>query len=315
MASVDSRHRDMTDQTSSAKRPSQLVKRHDHALLLVTFGSTYPGPHRTFARIRAFFAEAFPDRDIYMAFTSGMCMRRWYDKSGEQYYPADVWLEALGAAGYSRVSIQSLHIIPGLEYSFIRQRYLPIFSERYPHIPVAVGEPLLYSPEDITRVGDVIYEAFAQELSRGEALVLMGHGNSTDKFPEANGKYAELNEYLQSRDKKIVIGTVDYEAMLYEQVLAHLRAYCPPATRLNFLPLMSVAGDHALNDMVGDRVEGEPLEEQSWMVRLLAEGFVSDRERNCHLHGLGDYTAICQIWLDHLRKAEVETWGDAVCDK
>ncbi len=301
----------MIDQTASTTRPNQLTRRHDHALLLVTFGSTYPGPHRTFARIRTFFAEAFPDRDIYMAFTSGMCMRRWFEKSGEQYYPADVWLEALGEAGYERISIQSLHIIPGLEYSFIRQRYLPVFSERYPQIPVAVGEPLLFSSEDIVRVGDVIYTAFAQELASGQALVLMGHGNSTDKFPEANGKYAELNSYLQSRDKKIVIGTVDYEAMLYEHVLDHLLRHCPPPTRLNFLPLMSVAGDHALNDMVGAWEEGEPLEEQSWMTRLLHEGFVSDREQNCHLHGLGDYEAICQIWLDHLTEAEIMAWGKA----
>lgn len=289
--------------------PQELVRRHDDAILLVTFGSTYPGPHRTFARIRAFFAEHYPDRDIYMAFTSGMCMRRWYDKTGEQYYPADQWLEAIGAAGYRRVSIQSLHIIPGLEYSFIRERYLPAFAEKYPHIPVAVGLPLLYDEADIRRVGRILYEAFADRLSAGEALVLMGHGNSTDKFPEANGKYDALNAYLQSLDPKIVIGTVDYEAMLYHDVEAHLMEHCPPPTRLNFLPLMSVAGDHALNDMVGEWEDDTPLEEQSWRCRLLDRGFVADRDTHCHLHGLGDYEAICQVWLDHLRDAETKSFA------
>lgn len=297
----------MTDQTKPIA-PQELVRAHDHALLLVTFGSTYPGPHRTFARIRAFFAEAFPERDIYMAFTSGMCMRRWFDKTGEQYYPADQWLEAIGRAGYSRVSIQSLHIIPGMEYSFITDRYLPTFTEHYPSVEVAVGEPLLYSSEDIRRVGNVIHEAFAEALGRGEALVMMGHGNSTDKYPQANGKYDELNAYLQTLDRKMVIGTVDYEAMLYEHVEQHLMRHCPPPTVLNFLPLMSVAGDHALNDMVGEWEEGAPLEEQSWRTRLLERGFASDRETNCHLHGLGDYDAICQIWLDHLLSAEASAF-------
>ena len=45
-------------------------KRHERALLLVTFGSTYEGPHKTFATLRNAFTESFPDRDIYMAFTS-----------------------------------------------------------------------------------------------------------------------------------------------------------------------------------------------------------------------------------------------------
>lgn len=283
--------------------PSALVRHHERALLLVTFGSTYPGPHRTFDRIREHFAEAFPDRDIFMAFTSGMCMRRWYEKSGEQYYPADQWLEAIGAAGYRQVSIQSLHIIPGLEYSFIHERYLPAFRAKYPEVSVAVGEPLLYDEADIRLVGQIIYDAFADRLARGEGLVMMGHGNHTDKFPVANAKYDELNAYLQSLDKKIVIGTVDYESMLYEHVSSYLHKYCPVPSTLNFLPLMSVAGDHALNDMVGEWEEGEPLEEQSWLCRLRHEGYLAN-EDNCHLHGLGDYEAICNIWIDHLRRAE-----------
>lgn len=295
----------MTDQ-NKILTPSELVRRNDEALLLVTFGSTYPGPHRTFARIRAFFAEAYPERDIYMAFTSGMCMRRWFEKSGEQYYPADKWLDAIGRAGYRHVSIQSLHIIPGMEYSFIHQRYLPAFQEQYPGISTVVGAPLLYNDEDIRRVGDVLYEAFASRLAQGEALVLMGHGNNTDKYPVANGKYDMLNDYLQSLDKKIVLGTVDYESMLYEDVEAYLLQHCPIGTVVNFLPLMSVAGDHALNDMVGDYEEGEPMEEQSWRTRLSAIGYVSEDE-NCHLHGLGDYDSICQIWVDHLREAEQAT--------
>lgn len=283
--------------------PSELTRSSNEALLLVTFGSTYPGPHRTFARIRKYFADAFPHRDIFMAFTSGMCMKRWFQKSGEQYYPADKWLDAIGAAGYKHVSIQSLHIIPGLEYSFIHDRYLPTFSAKYPDISVVVGEPLLYDNEDIRSVGDVLYTAFANRLSKGEGLVLMGHGNHTDKFPIANSKYKELNAYLQSLDPKIVIGTVDYESMLYEHVSEHLHQHCPPPATINFLPLMSVAGDHALNDMVGEWEEDEPLEEQSWRSRLLHEGFCAEEE-NSHMHGLGDYDEICQIWVNHLLRAE-----------
>lgn len=290
--------------TSKVLSPHEIVRQSDEALLLVTFGSTYPGPHRTFAHIRAFFAQAFPQRDIYMAFTSGMCMRRWFEKSGEQYYPADKWLDAIGKQGYKRVSVQSLHIIPGLEYSFIHKRYLPAFKAQYPHIPITIGEPLLSSAQDIEAVGQVIYKVFANRLNAGEALVMMGHGNHTDHFPEANDKYRQLNEYLQTLDPKIAIATVDYDAMLYEHLEEYLTRVCPPPTTINYLPLMSVAGDHALNDMVGDYEEDAPSEEQSWRTRLTAIGYISDTEQNCHMHGLGDYDEICEIWLNHLLSAE-----------
>lgn len=290
-----SKARNMTDQTLGMMKQK--------ALVLVTFGSTYPGPHETFARIRAFFGEAYPEHDIFMAFTSGICARRWHQKTGELYHSADVLLEQIGSAGYSSVLIQSLHIIPGLEYSFIHDIYLPKFRERYPQIPVQVGVPLLNTEEDIRRVGDIIYGHFAERLTAGEALVLMGHGNDTDDFPEANAKYDQLNAYLQTLDEKIVIGTVDYEGMLYEEVEEYLREHCPAPATVNFFPLMSVAGDHALNDMAGEWEEGEPLEEQSWICRAQHAGYHSERDEHCHLYGLGDLPEILNIWLEHLRAA------------
>ena len=280
-------------------------KRHDKALILVTFGSTYEGPHKTFATLRQAFAESFPDRDIYMAFTSKFCIRRWKEKTGEEYYTTDKWLEAIGEAGYRAVSIQSLHVIPGLEYSFIGDRYVPQFHRLYPHIPTTIGVPLLWSQADIERVGDCLYSLFRERLERGEALVLMGHGNNTDKHPEANGRYRRLYDYLQKRHPRILIGTVDFEDMLFEDVAERLQEVCSEGTTINLLPLMSVAGDHALNDMAGDEEEDTPLEEQSWKIRFRALGYRVDEE-HCHLHGLADFAPLRQIWLDHLMAAERE---------
>ena len=203
------------------------------------------------------------------------------------------------------MSIQSLHVIPGLEYSFIEDRYAPLFHRLYPQIPAIVGVPLLWSQSDIERVGDCIYSLFRERLDRGEALSLMGHGNNTDKHPEANGRYRRLHDYLQQRCPRILIGTVDFEDMLFEDVAERLAEVCPAGTTLNLLPLMSVAGDHALNDMAGDEEEGLPIEEQSWKVRFRALGYTI-KDENCHLHGLADYASLRQVWLDHLMAAERE---------
>lgn len=274
------------------------------ALILVTFGSTYPGPHETFARIRKLFAQAYPQHQIFMAFTSGICSKRWFKKTGELYPSTDVILNEIGEAGYKEVLIQSLHIIPGLEYSFIEQRYLPAFRLKYPNIPVKVGLPLLANDEDIKRVGNILYKHLLPRLQVGELFVLMGHGNDTDDFPEANDKYRQLNLYLQSLDKKIVIGTVDYTEMLYDHIEAYLLTHYPPPAVVNFFPLMSVAGDHAINDMAGEWEDGVELEEQSWWCRLRELGYHSDKTENCHLYGLADFPEICQIWLEHLQQAE-----------
>lgn len=49
----------------------QANKKHDTALLLVTFGSTWDAPQTTFNNMKAQFASKFPNMDIYFSFTSG----------------------------------------------------------------------------------------------------------------------------------------------------------------------------------------------------------------------------------------------------
>ena len=56
------------------------------------------------------------------------------------------------------------------------------------------------------------------------------------------------------------------------------------------MPFMSVAGDHARNDMAGD-------EDDSWKSILTAAGI------NCVpvLKGTAEYNGIVDIWVDHLK--------------
>lgn len=280
--------------------PVNLKRVHKNALLLVTFGSTHEGPHATFADIRKTFETAFPDKDVFMAFTSRICIKRWAAKTGQQYHTPNAWLEAFGPAGYEQVFIQSLHVIPGLEYSFLTKKYIPQFTAQYPDIPVTLGEPLLWDDADIQRVGDALLDIFDEPLSKGECLVLMGHGNSSDAYPEANNKYQQLNAYLQARNPRVVIGTVDYEAMLYDFVLDYLQQHVDANAVVNLSPLMSIAGDHAVNDMAADFDPEEPEEEQSWLVRLANAGYQVDKAK-CHLRGLADYPQIRNIWVEHLK--------------
>jgi sirohydrochlorin cobaltochelatase len=55
------------------------------------------------------------------------------------------------------------------------------------------------------------------------------------------------------------------------------------------MPLLLVAGDHAVNDMAGD-------EEDSWKSLLQTEGF----EVDVYMHGLGENINIQNLYLEHL---------------
>lgn len=67
----------------------------------------------------------------------------------------------------------------------------------------------------------------------------------------------------------------------------------PQVRRVELRPLMTVAGDHAKNDLAGD-------EEDSWRRRLEAEGY----ETACVLTGLGEYPAVRALFVEHARQAE-----------
>lgn len=277
--------------------PQEVKKKHHEAILLVTFGSTHKEAHETFRKIRSSFAKAFPDKDIYMAFTSTICIKRWADKTGQKYETPDMCLSKIARENYNKIYVQSLHIIPGYEYSLIVNRYVPQFKKDYPQIPILVSEPLLSDNKDIQTVGDILYNQYKHKLQRGEYLVLMGHGNDTNDYPHANSKYDQLNEYLQTLNKGIMIGTVDYTKLLFSSVLQYLEMTANKGAAINLAPLMSIAGDHAKNDMAGNYIPGKPIEEQSWAVQLKKRGY----KTHCILEGLAENEQIIQVWINHLK--------------
>ena len=72
-----------------------------------------------------------------------------------------------------------------------------------------------------------------------------------------------------------------------EDVLEAVKATA--ASKVVLLPLMIVAGDHANNDMAGD-------EEDSWKTIFTQAGY----EVECVLRGMGSYSGVRQMILDHL---------------
>lgn len=352
------------DDAESTRNPAEQqvaqAKRHDTALLLCTFGSTYNESLSVYDDIIGDFKAEFPDADIYMSFTSRTCINRVQASTGIERYELDQWLKAIGDAGYKRVAVQSLHVIPGEEYLSLMntdiKKYFMI--QWYPAIDVLRGANLLDSDEDTEAVARALYGHYAEQLAdKGSIVLLMGHGNP-DKNYNANRKYADVQEALQAlaANKNIFVGTVDYGDMLFwpneteedpagriadESVVrsqypgciySQIMRYCddnglkPQEVKAYIAPFMSIAGDHAHNDLwglealaEGAGTEGVDLSsnEYSWRERLAKAGFnvQTDFEAHpiaqagadhgiaegCGMRPLGSYPEIRRIWIEHLR--------------
>lgn len=250
------------------------------ALVCASFGTTVPTAAADIAGVEQALAAAAPGWQLLRAYTSGM-VRTALAGRGQ---PEDSVPEALAraaTAGCRRVLVQPTHFLWGVEYDKLKAQALaaaPGFDW------LRVGRPLLDDTRDLRALAGAIGALYPAEP--GRAVVLMGHGSAH----RANVVYPALQGIfeLQSRPD-IRVGTVEGWPGLAEvcAALAHSRA-----SRVLLVPLMLVAGDHAMNDMQGD-------EEDSWKNRFAREGF----QVTCVAQGLGEIPAIRRLYVAHAAEA------------
>lgn len=331
------------------RQPVQINKKNDTALLLCSFGSTYEQPQETYDKIIADYEKAFPNTDIYMSFTSRTIISRVYAQIGKAYAQPDLWFDAIADAKYDKVMVQSLHIIPGSEYVSLMDSYAyKGFMSKHPDLKVARGACLLKTDEDVEVVAKVLYNYYKPNLDKGEVVAFMGHGNPEDEYIHANGRYQQLQDALQklSGKKNIFIGTVDWSELMFGNVRDGIIDYAKSKGLnestykdqvVNLAPLMSIAGDHAQNDMLGGLEDGQTADkvdpseadfkvlpngdieftsEYTWILKLEKLGFTInpigstiDPEKFSVI-GLGDHPELRALWVKHLQEAKFQTWNE-----
>ena len=94
------------------------LQRGKNAILLVAFGSTWQEAHNAYNALQRELTHTFnaattgksAPQDVYLAFTSGMCIQRCQQKGLGDFYSPHTWLAALAQAGYTSIVVQSLHV-------------------------------------------------------------------------------------------------------------------------------------------------------------------------------------------------------------
>lgn len=254
------------------------------AILLVSFGTSLPQARQVFAKIEEAAKTRFPGVEVRWAFTSKM-IRQKLAREGQVTLSPALALANLAEDGYTQVAAQSLHLIPGEEFEGLQET-----GRRFAGMPkglkqVTVGQPLLASPPDMRRVAQAMLAQAPKERRPGEALVFMGHGSAH----QANAVYPAMAAIFKELDANAFLATVEGSPE-WDNVKQAIKARGVKKAWL--IPLMSVAGDHAHNDMAGQ-------EDDSWASQLKQAGVAAQPV----LKGMAEYPEVVAVWMDHLQTA------------
>jgi sirohydrochlorin cobaltochelatase len=269
------------------------------AILLASFGSAHPGALATYDQIKFAYEQAFPDAPVRLAFTSQAMRLRLAENEGRHIPSPLAALAELQDQGQRTVIVQSLHIVPGEEFHRLAAlvRGLESVNGKFGFENLEMGLPLLAGLEDCRSVaaaltmmiGDLCEtEVSGQGQSRDaeeEAVLIAGHGTGHP----ADGLYSMLASVLAKDCCNVFLGTLEGFPGITELMPVLQRS---GAKRVQLLPLLLVAGGHALKDIAGSGPK-------SWKSLLEQEGF----QVRVHLQALGEHEEILEIFQRHTREA------------
>ena len=261
------------------------------AILVVSFGTSYNDSREvTIGAIEEAIKKAFPDYDVRRAFTSQIIIDKLKERDGLEIDNVEEALDRAVADGIKTLVVQPTHLMDGYEYTDLANA-LKDYEDKFDK--VVLGAPLLSDDKDFTAVAKAIAQKTSSYDDGETAICFMGHGTEAD----SNRVYAKMQETLRKEGyANYYIGTVEAAPTL-DDMLADMEASGTEVSGTTYKkvvlePLMVVAGDHANNDMAGD-------EEDSWKSIIESKGY----EVECILEGLGQITAIQDLYVEHTKAA------------
>ena len=291
----------------------------DQAVVLAAFGTTVAGALPGILNIRDRIQRQFPETPVKIAFTSDLIRKVWQRRRGDDAFikdnpglPADIYtvqgplatIANLQDQGYRTIIVQPGHISLGEEYLDLVAVIDGLNSIRTvkpkfrPFAKLVVGRPAMgtsgeqhpYS-DDLTLIARALAADAAQAEKNKAALLYMAHGNSYMPSGGAYLEFAAIMNRLYPRIKTYIALVEGYPSL--DDILPLLERAGDRKVVLK--PFMTVAGDHAVNDMAGD-------EPESWKSILRAKGY----EIMTVARGLGESDAFADVYLHHLQQTATD---------
>jgi sirohydrochlorin cobaltochelatase len=283
------------------------------AIVLATFGTTFPSALPGILHIRERMQKRFPGTEVKIAFTSNMIRKIWHKRQHDEAFkkanpsvPNDIFfvkgplatVADLQDEGVSTILVQPGHVTLGEEYldlvSYINgfNAIHTIQEKNQPFLKLVISRPALGTMghkhpyvDDINEVARALAGDVQRAKEAGAALLYMGHGN--EYFP-SSGAYLQLVDVMNTLypETKTYIATVEGFPNL-ENIIRQMKR--DNVTKVLLKPLMDVAGDHAHNDMAGDKPD-------SMKSILIKNGF----QVTTIMQGMGEEDGFADVFVDHL---------------
>ena len=318
-------------------------KKNDKVILIVAFGSTWQQAYDTFEKVVDDYKANFPGWDVFLSFSSIECInnaREGENVAPKDYYDPEHWLNAIGQARYKKIVVQSLQVIPGEEYRNVRDSYVKNFMNnkngnfttaylKSLDRNVVIGTPLMAEESDAEALAEVLNKESDIKAAVAEGIVaFMGHGNPEGyDYYGGNIRYVQLENALRAINENYYVGTVDMDQTLVDDVLENIAGRTVTyevgaismdvtyaannAKKAQLYPLMSIAGDHAHNDMA------DPDDEGSWFsmfndADIKTMAYETTFKEAClkgytdgtgYIPALAERSAVRKLWMNHTREA------------
>jgi sirohydrochlorin cobaltochelatase len=249
------------------------------AILLAAYGVSTLQSDSALKRFDALVRARFPHMPVRWAFTSCMVRQRMAEarKKSDSIQKA---LEKYRFEKFTHIAVQPLQTIPGRENSDVGLAVQE--ASRDNAMVICTGRPLLATTADVHAAALALVQHVPAERKAHEDVVFMGHGAQH----AAVSRYENLAQQVRALDSHVHVGAMNGITTL-DAILPTLSS-----KRVWLMPLLSVVGRHALNDMAGEA----PC---SWKQRIAAAG----HECIPVLKGIAEYQAVAEIWIEHLAQA------------
>ena len=266
----------MTSATHEGRAPIA-VNTNTLPIVLVASG-TATAASETYQQMDAVFRRRFPGHEICWAFSSYAIRKRIREQGGQDLDTPATVLAALGARGYRKAVVQSLHLICGQEFHHM------VWEAAQSPLAIQIGLPLLSHPEDFNAVTDWMATLGPQQ--HGEALVMVGHGTAHPSWMTYDILARRMIDAFQQR---VLLGLIKGNPGP-DQVARTLRQ--AGFERVTLRPFMLVAGAHFGQDMARERSGSwkTEMENAGLMVTPVAEG-------------MGQAPAIQKMFMRHIETA------------
>lgn len=254
-------------------------------ILLAAFGVSSAQGGQTLKGMEERVRTSFPGLPVRWAFTSPL-MRERLAGQWKKSDSVEKALQKMAFERFERVAVQPLYVVAGMEYAEVLDETSRVQSS---FNCLRTGAPLLDVNADLNRAAQALASSLPAERSSNEVVLCMGHGS---QHPSQT-RYTELAKAMEAHMSGVFMATMKGETRL-DHILPKLDALAAQgwSRKVWLVPLLSLVGRHALEDMAGNAPD-------SWRSRLAVAGY----EALPVLHGLVEYPAFAALWLERLAVA------------